>query len=173
MVPTVTDGSEDMANRGDGSTGPANTGDAGDAGEAGSGAQRRPPGELESGVLAVLWAGHGPLTPAEIQRALGGGLARTTVNTILTRLYEKGVVQRTRSGRAFAYAPADDSRDAAALAARRMRSELDKERDRHTVLARFVSGLTPDDERLLRELLTDPDPDPDLGPGRAPDAERP
>jgi len=119
------------------------------------GPQRRHPGELEADVLAVLWSGGGPLTPADIQRALGGGLARTTVNTILSRLYGKGVVTRVRSGRAFAYAPAREAQDAPGLAARRMRSELEKAPDRETVLARFVSGLSPDDEHLLRALLSD------------------
>jgi predicted transcriptional regulator len=115
--------------------------------------QRRHPGELESGVLAVLWAATGPMTPAEIQRALGVELARTTVNTILSRLHEKGMVERTRHGRAFAYAPAREARDAPGLAARRMRSELEKEQDREAVLARFVSGLSDEDEEHLRRLL--------------------
>ncbi|MEZ0067745.1 putative transcriptional regulator [Streptacidiphilus sp. MAP12-20] len=114
---------------------------------------RRHPGELESGVLTVLWGAAEPLTPVEIQRALGGGLARTTVNTILSRLHEKGMVERTRSGRAFAYAPAREARDAPGLAARRMRSELEKEQDREAVLARFVSGLSGEDEEHLRRLL--------------------
>jgi predicted transcriptional regulator len=117
------------------------------------GPQRRHPGELEAGVLAALWSGDGPLTPGDVQRALGGDLARTTVNTILSRLHGKGVVTRTRVGRGFAYAPAREAQDAPGLAARRMRSELERTADRATVLARFVSGLTPDDERLLRSLL--------------------
>jgi predicted transcriptional regulator len=108
---------------------------------------------LESGVLAVLWGGSGPMTPAEIQSALGGGLARTTVNTILSRLHEKGVVERSRSGRAFAYAPAREAPDAPGLAARRMRSELERQQDREAVLARFVSGLSDEDEEHLRRLL--------------------
>ena len=118
---------------------------------------RRHPGELEADVLAVLWAAGGPLTPGDIQRALGGGLARTTVNTILSRLHGKGVVTRTRVGRAFAYAPAREAQDAPGLAARRMRSELERAADPGAVLARFVSGLGPDDERLLRALLARPD----------------
>jgi predicted transcriptional regulator len=122
------------------------------------GPPRRHPGELEAEVLTVLWAGAGPLTPSDIQRALGGELARTTVNTILTRLFDKGVVVRSRVGRAFAYAPAQEVQDAPSLAARRMRSELDKEADRETVLARFVSGLSDEDERLLRGLLNDGGP---------------
>lgn len=113
-------------------------------------------------MLAVLWAGLGPLTPGEIQRSLGGDLARTTVNTILTRLIDKGVVVRSRVGRAFAYAPAQEAQDAPGLAARRMRTELDKESDRQTVLARFVSGLSDDDEQLLRSLLNE-----GSGPGPA------
>ncbi len=118
------------------------------------GPQRRHPGELEASVLAVLWAGGRALTPGEIQRAIGGDLARTTVNTILTRLFEKGMVVRKRVGRAFAYTPAQEAQDAPGLAARRMRSELEKEADRSVVLARFVSGLSEDDEQVLRALLS-------------------
>ncbi|MEU9113842.1 BlaI/MecI/CopY family transcriptional regulator [Streptomyces sp. NPDC048483] len=113
-------------------------------------APRRPPGELEASVLAALWAAAGPLSPAEVQTALGGRLARTTVTTILTRLHDKGAVSRSRAGRGYAYAPIQD---AAGLTARRMRSELDKQADRGTALARFVAQLTSEDERLLRSLL--------------------
>ncbi|MFE2374162.1 BlaI/MecI/CopY family transcriptional regulator [Streptomyces sp. NPDC059398] len=112
--------------------------------------ERRPAGELEASVLAVLWAAGTPLTPADVQRALGDGLARTTVTTILSRLHDKEWVTRTREGRGFAYTPTEDS---PGLTARRMHSELEKEQDRSTVLARFVSRLSSDDERLLRELL--------------------
>lgn len=134
---------------------------------------RRPPGELEASVLAALWAAGGPLTPADVQRDLGRALARTTVTTILARLHDKGAVARTRSGRGYAYTPTQDS---PGLAARRMRTELDKEEDRETVLARFVSQLSPDDEQLLRALLddaeagTDADAGTDAEPGTAAEA---
>ncbi|MCH5670391.1 BlaI/MecI/CopY family transcriptional regulator [Streptomyces gilvus] len=111
---------------------------------------RRPAGELEASVLAALWAADGPLTPGAVQLELGGGLARTTVTTILTRLHAKGAVTRERLGRGYAYAPAQDAHG---LTARRMHAELDKDEDRGTVLARFVSDLSPEDERLLRTLL--------------------
>ncbi|MFD5394422.1 BlaI/MecI/CopY family transcriptional regulator [Streptomyces sp. NPDC127097] len=112
--------------------------------------RRRPSGELEASVLAALWAAEGPLSPAEVQTALGGRLARTTVTTILTRLHDKGAVSRSRAGRGFVYSPIEDS---AGLTARRMRHELDKQHDRGTALARFVSQLTGEDEELLRKLL--------------------
>ncbi|TQF03062.1 BlaI/MecI/CopY family transcriptional regulator [Kitasatospora acidiphila] len=116
-------------------------------------AVRRPSGELEAQVLAALWAADRPLTPQDVQLALGGDLARTTIATILARLHDKGTVERTRAGRAYAYTPT--VQDPAGLAARRMRTELEREQDRSTVLARFVSDLSDDDERLLRELLGD------------------
>ncbi|MEU3064511.1 BlaI/MecI/CopY family transcriptional regulator [Streptomyces subrutilus] len=111
---------------------------------------RRPQGELVAEVLAVLWAAEEPLTPQQINAELGRELARTTVTTILTRLHEKGTLVRTRAGRGFAYAAADD---AAGLAAGRMRRELEREPHRDLVLKRFVSSLSKDDEEALRRLL--------------------
>ncbi|WP_329071149.1 BlaI/MecI/CopY family transcriptional regulator [Streptomyces sp. NBC_01429] len=113
-------------------------------------AERRPAGELEAGVLAALWAAAEPLTPAQVQRVLGVSLARTTVTTILSRLYEKGSVSRVRAGRGYAYTPTED---APGLTARRMHTELAKDEDRGAVLARFVSQLNNEDEALLRSLL--------------------
>ncbi|MCX2968148.1 BlaI/MecI/CopY family transcriptional regulator [Streptomyces sp. JHD 1] len=112
--------------------------------------RRRGQGELEALVLSALRAADGPATAGWVRERLGGDLAYTTVVTILTRLLAKGAVTRERSGRPFAWAPASDE---AGLAARRMRGVLDAESDREAVLARFVTGLGPDDERLLRELV--------------------
>lgn len=112
--------------------------------------ERRGAGELEASVLAALWAADGPRTAGQVQRSLTVELARTTVTTILSRLLEKGTVGRERSGRGFAYFPVQDAHG---LTARRMHLELDKDSDRQTVLARFVSELGPEDERILRDLL--------------------
>ncbi|EST19962.1 BlaI/MecI/CopY family transcriptional regulator [Streptomyces roseochromogenus] len=115
--------------------------------------ERRPAGELEASVMAALWAAAAPQTPGQVQRSLGADLARTTVTTILTRLYDKGVVERHRQGRGYAYLPVQEVQDAHGLTARRMHSELDRDGDRETVLARFVAQLSPRDERILRDLL--------------------
>ncbi|MFJ1708380.1 BlaI/MecI/CopY family transcriptional regulator [Kitasatospora sp. NPDC088346] len=111
---------------------------------------RRPHGELVADVLAVLWAAREPLTPGQVNDALGGALARTTVTTILTRLHEKGTLDRRRVGRGFAYSPVHD---AAGLAANRMHRELHSDPRRELVLERFVSSLSEDDEDVLRRLL--------------------
>jgi predicted transcriptional regulator len=105
---------------------------------------------LEAEVLAALWSAQAPMTAGAVQRELGSTLAYSTVVTILSRLHTKGVLTRRPAGRAFAYAPVADE---PGLAARRMRQVLDSESDRQRVLARFVSDLSDEDERLLRTLL--------------------
>ena len=120
------------------------------AGQSAGDAGRRAAGELEAAVLAVLQAAGSPLSPAEVRDRLGGGLAYTTVVTILSRLHGKGVLERRKAGLFFRYAPADDQ---AGLAARRLARMLDAEPDREAVLARFVSGLSGADEELLRRAL--------------------
>jgi predicted transcriptional regulator len=127
----------------------------GDYDDHAAGSPRRAAGELEAAALAVLQASSSALTPGEVLDRLGGGLAYTTVVTILSRLHAKGVLTRLRSGRAYSYAPVADE---PGLAARRMRGVLDAEADRQAVLARFVSGLSPEDEDVLRRVLADPDP---------------
>ncbi|MFC9279414.1 BlaI/MecI/CopY family transcriptional regulator [Streptomyces collinus] len=116
--------------------------------------ERRPAGELEASVMAALWAAGAPQTPGQVQLTLGADLARTTVTTILTRLHDKGMVERRRQGRGYAYFPLQDAHG---LTARRMHSELNRDSDRETVLARFVAQLSADDERILRDLLESDD----------------
>jgi predicted transcriptional regulator len=118
-----------------------------------AGSPRRAAGELEAAALAVLQAANSPLTPGQVLDRLGGGLAYSTVVTILSRLHVKGVLTRLRAGRAYSYAPVADE---PGLAARRMRGVLDAEANREAVLARFVSDLSPADEELLRRMLAEP-----------------
>ncbi|MEI5097354.1 BlaI/MecI/CopY family transcriptional regulator [Streptomyces sp. PmtG] len=124
----------------------------GGRGRPGARHRRRGQGELEALVLASLHEAGEAVSAAWVKDRLGGDLAYTTVITILTRLLAKGAVTRERVGRSFAWTAASDE---AGLAAHRMRKVLDGERDREAVLASFVTALSRDDERLLRELLRD------------------
>ncbi len=116
--------------------------------------RRRRQGELETQVLSALGSAPGPVTAAWVQEQLGGDLAYTTVITILTRLYAKQAVTRTRAGRSFEWTPVADG---AGLVALRMRRLLDNQDDRDAVLSSFVSSLSPHDEQLLRSLLNEAD----------------
>jgi BlaI family transcriptional regulator, penicillinase repressor len=111
---------------------------------------RRPMGSLENRVLTCLWEADGPLTPREVLDVLDLDLAYSTVLTILTRLWKKGLTERERRGRVFLYRPRLDEADYVATA---MRRELDRARDQAAVLSRFVGTLPKKDLRLLRELL--------------------
>ena len=111
---------------------------------------RRQAGSLEQEVLAVLWSADAAQTPAEVQQALDAGLAYTTVMTTLSRLHGKGLVERVRSGRAYAYSPVERADD---NAARTMADVLAQGGDRAAVLSRFVERLAPDEEAVLRRLL--------------------
>ena len=104
--------------------------------------------------MACLATSEEPLTPAQVKAALDADLAYTTVMTTLARLHHKRVLQRTASGRAYAYSLIGDEDDAqAGLAAHRMLQVLEAGADRAGVLARFVDDLSAEDEALLLAVL--------------------
>ena len=115
-------------------------------------ARRRAMGELEGDVLSLLWAAEEPLTPGDVNDRLDGGLAYTTAMTILSRLWQKGLVEREQRGRAYTYWPAISE---AELAAQRMQATLEHTHDREGALSRFVGSLSKKDERTLRTIVGD------------------
>lgn len=64
-------------------------------------------GDLESDVMQALWR-LGEANVRQVQHALQSkrSLAYTTVMTVLSRLAEKGLLDRRKQGRAFVYSPA-------------------------------------------------------------------
>ncbi len=123
---------------------------AGEHGAAGPAGSRRPGGALEAQILTVLHDASRALTPGQVLERLDGALSYSTVVTVLSRMYDKGLLTRAKQGRAYAYAPVADAQG---MTARRMREVLDSDPDREAVLSRFVDALSADDERLLRQLL--------------------
>ena len=122
-------------------------------------ARGRPRGGLEQEVLACLAAADKPLSPGDVRVELGGELAYTTVMTTLSRLHAKGVLNRMEHGRGFVYQLPGSLGDVpASVSAHRMRRILEGGQDRAGILARFVSDLSAEDERVLLELLADEKP---------------
>ena len=113
---------------------------------------RRGMGELEGQVMDVLWDTDARLTPTEVGERISssGELAYTTIMTVLTRLFEKGVLTRERRGRAWAYAPVV-GRDE--HVAQRMDDILRNTGDQTAALARFVDRMTPSERARLQRLL--------------------
>ena len=113
---------------------------------------RLPMGQLEARVMDVLWDHGDWLTPGEVNDTLSREreLAYTTVMTILVRLHEKGLVERERHGRAWAYRPVQSREE---HTAERMNAVLQAGGDRDAAMARFVDGMTAKERAQLRRLL--------------------
>ena len=77
-------------------------------------------------------------------------IAITTVLTILYRLYKKGLLTRSRKGKAFLYSPALSQQEFDEIVTRDVLEALLKE-DSRPILSTFVD-LVSTDEELLEEL---------------------
>ena len=119
---------------------------------------RREMGALETEVLMCLWASEKPMSSAEVRAALDHGLAYTTVMTILTRLWHKGLAEREQQGRGFIYRP---QLSEAELVAKQMHCDLMRSSDQERALAKFVETLSSREAKMLRKLMQS-------GPSRSP-----
>ncbi|MDE0802978.1 MAG: BlaI/MecI/CopY family transcriptional regulator [Acidimicrobiales bacterium] len=113
---------------------------------------RRGMGELEAAVMEALWSAEDGLTPREVHDRVADDLGYTTVMTVVTRLWDKGLLRREPEGRSFRYRPTTTAAD---HHSDRMRAALAKAADRSAVLASFVSQLDESDRSLLADLLDD------------------
>lgn len=105
-------------------------------------------GDLESEVLEELWLAADWLNGREVWERLGDdSRAYTTVMTILSRLVDKGLVEREVRGRGHVYRAAGDRDE---LTAKAISSLLAATADPRSALAHFVEGL--DDPELVAEL---------------------
>ena len=101
--------------------------------------------------MRVLWS-----TPDDhhsvrhVVEALDADIAYTTVMTLLSRLYDKGLLGRRRQGRGYAYRPRVSQSQ---YQARVMSSALRRDVDVPEVLLHFVGDLTPKEQATLRSLL--------------------
>ncbi|MGC0251366.1 BlaI/MecI/CopY family transcriptional regulator [Pseudactinotalea sp. Z1748] len=112
-------------------------------------------GELESAIMAQLWAADGPCTVREVHEALTPDrpLAYTTVMTVLDRLAKKGLLTQERQGRAFRYSP---SRTREQLTADLMLDALGgttEPAQRVAALQQFVGRVSPREAEAIRAAL--------------------
>ncbi|PRY00744.1 BlaI/MecI/CopY family transcriptional regulator [Allonocardiopsis opalescens] len=110
-------------------------------------------GDLERAVMDVLWGRSEPLTVRDVGRALADrDLAHTTVMTVLDRLAKKGIVDRSRDGRAWRYRPAA-SRES--YVTELMFDALEQTGDKDAALAAFVRSMSGDEAEVLRRALSE------------------
>ena len=111
---------------------------------------RRAMGELETELLRAVWRSRHGLTPAEALQALDGSVAYTTVLTVLTRLFQKELLVRTREGKAHRYEAAVGEAD---FVAGKMRAALNSASDHGLAMSHFVGCLSADEKTVLSEVL--------------------
>ena len=110
-------------------------------------------GPLELRVLEALWARGNPACVRDLQPEFPG-VAYTTLMTTLDRLFRKGTLARSKSGRAFFYAP-KASADAlvSQVAESTFKSLLPTSGPAmRPILSMFVDTVGEQDEALLDEL---------------------
>lgn len=104
--------------------------------------------------MEVLWRRRGWLSAPKVHEFLAAerDLAYTTVSTVLIRLWNKGLLERHRDGRAQAYRTLMSREE---FAAARMADVLVRIEDRPGVLSCFLDSLPPAERAQLRRLLLD------------------
>jgi predicted transcriptional regulator len=81
---------------------------------------------LEADVLELLLRSATPMTVAEVQAALPGPRrAHTTVSTLLTRLAERGLVDRRPRARVYEWSPAGSAQELAVAALEQVLAGVD------------------------------------------------
>jgi len=112
-------------------------------------------GPLEVQVLEAIWRERHPATVRDLDASFPR-LAYTTLMTTLDRLHTKGVLLRTKVGRAYAYEPRFDRPEMELqLAARSVEELLGAAQGRRALeplLSCFVDAVSERDRLLLDDL---------------------
>jgi predicted transcriptional regulator len=112
-----------------------------------------PFGPLERRALEALWERNAPASVRDLQPAFPQ-TAYTTLMTTLDRLWRKGVLVRTKRGRAFFYSPrlTQAELEAAVAADTLQRVVNDHGPALRPLLSFFVDAVDHRDHQLLDEL---------------------
>jgi predicted transcriptional regulator len=111
-------------------------------------------GELEMAIMKVMWDADRPFVVREVLERLeyGRPLAYTTVMTVLNILCRKGVLERTKHGRAWRYWPVEQRED---HDARLMAEVLRSGGDERLTMRRFLERVNEDERENLRRAVLD------------------
>lgn len=113
----------------------------------------RQQGELESLVLEALWDADEPMTSNEVLESISheGALALTTVLTVLSRLTDKGLVERVpASSRGFLFSATSTREE---FAANQLLEILENSENAALTLSHFAAGLSKKSLTALKKSL--------------------
>ena len=109
-------------------------------------------GELQEQIMAVLWR-TGPGTVEHVREGLPvrHRSAYTTVQTVLNRLHERGLIGRARRGRTMVYTPELSEAEYLSRSLARTLAGASLEA-RQVALTELIGGLDPDEIERLGDL---------------------
>jgi predicted transcriptional regulator len=108
-------------------------------------------GTLELRVLEALWRRGGEVSVRDLQPGFPTA-AYTTLMTTMDRLHRKGVLERRKIGRAFAYRPVSSRQELESELVTRALQPLLQGEGAQPILSFFVDEVGRRDDRLLDEL---------------------
>lgn len=113
-----------------------------------------PLGPLERAVLEALWQYRDAVSVRELHPHFAERIAYTTLMTTLDRLYKKGILHRSKKGRAFLYTPRVTAREYQRGFTQRVLDQLiGRESDGVApLLACIVDAVSDHDREWLDEL---------------------
>lgn len=111
-------------------------------------------GQLEAAVMQHLWGLDHPALVREVLENISHDrpLAYTTVLTVLDNLHSKGLVQREKVGKAYAYAPVSSREEHTAAMLQEVLAESD---DRTAALMHLVGRMESEEAAELLAALTE------------------
>jgi predicted transcriptional regulator len=102
-------------------------------------------GELQSEVMAIVWRRReARVEDVRAELPVDRSAAYTTVQTVMNRLVERGLLSRQRSGQAFVYRPAVTEADFVSRAIGRRLSEASPDA-RRSALLNLIGDLEAED----------------------------
>jgi predicted transcriptional regulator len=102
-------------------------------------------GDLQARIMAIVWRlGEATVEDVRDRQPQEQRPAYTTVQTVMNRLAERGLLTRTRTGRAFVYRAAFAEPEYLARAIEDRLADTSRE-TRRAALISLVEGLDPDD----------------------------
>ena len=109
-------------------------------------------GKLELAIMDFIWKRAKPITVPDVHAHLlkERKLAYTSTMTVMSRLFEKGLLDRNEDRRPYTYWAAVGRDDYSADVMVRVLAQLG---DRKAALARFVERIGSRDARLLADLV--------------------
>ena len=109
-------------------------------------------GRLERQVMDIVWQ-HESVSVKDVHSEIPRRVAYTTVMTTMDRLFKKGMLGRTRDGRAFRYRAAYTREEIErVVAAGLLRALLDAGGAARPMLSNLVDAIGEKDRALLDEL---------------------